>query len=68
MDPLLASVKRETGAVIARLHKLNLGKDVGDVPTMGATSVYIKELADKLVFVRSELISKFNVGELSNNW
>ncbi|KZT41531.1 hypothetical protein SISSUDRAFT_1059461 [Sistotremastrum suecicum HHB10207 ss-3] len=68
VDPLLASIRRETGAVIARLHKLNLGKSLGDAPTMGATSSYIKELSDKLVFVRGELISKFNVGELSNTW
>lgn len=37
-------------------------------PGMGGSSAYLKELADKLLFVRTEILGRYNVGELGQEW
>lgn len=35
---------------------------------MGGSSGFMKELANKLAFVRVELLSKYNLGDLGQEW
>jgi hypothetical protein len=35
---------------------------------MGGSSMFLKELAEKLSYVRREVLSKYNVGELGQEW
>jgi len=66
-DPLLQAIRREVSAVLARLHRLALGKGV-DGGMGGGASAYMKELVDKLSYIRSEPLAKFSVGELMTEW
>lgn len=69
-DPLLQSIRREVSAILARLHRVALGKGLdGPMGGMGGgPSPYMKELCDKLAFIRAEPLAKFNVGDLVNEW
>lgn len=60
MDPLLTSIRRELGSIIARLHRIDFSKptDMG-----GGASIYIKDLVEKLTFIRTEVLSKFSIAE-----
>ena len=72
MDPLLGAVRRDLGAILLKVHKLDLGAppepSAGMGMGMGGPSTYMKDLADKLSFVKTEVLAKFNVGELSREW
>ena len=69
VDPLLTSIRRELGAVIARLHRIDFAKSVDPMSNMGGgSSMYMKDLVDKLSFVKSEIFAKFNVGEAGRAW
>ena len=35
---------------------------------MGGTSVYMKDLVEKLAFVKTEVYGKFNIGEAGRTW
>lgn len=35
---------------------------------MGRSSLYTKELAEKLGFFKTEILSKYNVGEVNKLW
>jgi hypothetical protein len=37
-------------------------------PGMGGPTSYMKDLTDKLAFLRVEILSKYNVGELGQTW
>jgi hypothetical protein len=34
----------------------------------GGSSIYMKELVEKLSFIKSEILSKFNIGEAGRAW
>lgn len=69
VDPLLTSIRRELGAIIARLHRIDFAKSVDPMSGMGGgSSMYMKDLVDKLSFIKSEVLAKFNVGEAGRAW
>ncbi|KAL0956119.1 hypothetical protein HGRIS_002286 [Hohenbuehelia grisea] len=68
VDPVMTSVRRELGAIIAKLHRVDLGKSVDPMSGLGGSSFYMKDLAEKLSFIKSEILSKFNVGETGREW
>ena len=37
-------------------------------PGMGGPTSYMKDLTDKLAFLRVEIFNKYNVGELGQTW
>jgi hypothetical protein len=68
-EPLLVAIRREVGSIIARLHRVDFGKALDGVPPgMGGASAYMKELVDKLSFVHKEVLSKYNIGEVAQEW
>ena len=67
VDPLLAATRRELNSIIARLHRLDLGQS-GAAAGYAGPSTYIKDLSDKLNFIKNEVFAKFNVGDTSREW
>jgi hypothetical protein len=68
-DPLLVAIRREIGSVIARLHRVDFGKTLDNIPPgMGGASAYMKELVEKLSFVRKEVLRRYNIGDITQEW
>ncbi|KAI0316244.1 Golgi transport complex subunit 5-domain-containing protein [Amylostereum chailletii] len=65
VDPLLGVIKRELGSIVARLHK-DPGAPVD--PMMGSTSPYLKDLVDKLNFIKKEVLSRFSLEDVTREW
>ena len=69
VDPLLAAIRRELNSIIGRLHRVDLGQGLNTAGALGGgPSSYMKELVDKLAFIKNEVIAKYNVGEESHQW
>ncbi|TFK54291.1 hypothetical protein OE88DRAFT_1654898 [Heliocybe sulcata] len=69
IDPLLTAIKRELGVIIARVHRADFGKDVDSMAGMGGgASLYMKDLSDKLSFIKMEILSKFSLGDEMREW
>ncbi|KAL5523935.1 hypothetical protein ACEPAG_8108 [Sanghuangporus baumii] len=66
VDPLLSAIKRDLSAKVAKLHKLDLGAPDAS-SGMGGPSTYMKDLVEKLNFIKSEVLAKFNV-DVSREW
>ncbi|CAG7854281.1 Conserved oligomeric Golgi complex subunit 5 Short=COG complex subunit 5; AltName: Full=Component of oligomeric Golgi complex 5 [Serendipita indica DSM 11827] len=69
-DPLMNAIRLDTSAILARVHRLSFADDGVDPISRGGegSSPYLKELAEKLMFIRLEVLSKYNVGELGQEW
>ncbi|KAJ3572397.1 hypothetical protein NP233_g3110 [Leucocoprinus birnbaumii] len=67
-DPLLAAVRRDLGSIIASMHRIDFGKSVDPLAGMGRSSLYTKELTEKLGFFKSEVLSKYDVGDVNKLW
>ncbi|KDQ57683.1 hypothetical protein JAAARDRAFT_156584 [Jaapia argillacea MUCL 33604] len=64
VDPLLNAIKRELASVIAKLHRNDFSAAPDPMSGMGGSaSMYMKELTEKLSFIKLEILSKFNVGQ-----
>lgn len=59
MDPLLTAIKKELAGIVSRVHRLDLNKSKDPLSGMSGTSLYMKDLVDKLNFVKTELLSNF---------
>ena len=57
VDPLLGAIKKELAGIVSRLHRLDLQKAID--PGISGTSLYMKDLVDKLNFVKTGLLSNF---------
>lgn len=69
MDPLLASMRRELGAIIARLHRMDFAGSSDPLAGMGGgPSPYMKDLVEKLNFIKSDILSMWNVPDVSQGW
>jgi galactokinase/mevalonate kinase-like predicted kinase len=68
MDPLTVSIRRELSAIIAKLHRIDFSKSADANPGMGGSSLYIKELTEKLTFIKSEIINRYNLGDYGRTW
>lgn len=67
VDPLLTAIRREFAAIITKLHRVDFGQS-DPMAGAGGTSMYMKELVEKLSFVKLEILSKFNVGDTVREW
>ncbi|KIP10909.1 hypothetical protein PHLGIDRAFT_115048 [Phlebiopsis gigantea 11061_1 CR5-6] len=69
VDPVLAAVRREVGAIIAKLHRLDFSDSADPMAAMGGgASPYMKDLAEKLTYVKTEVLVQFYVPEISREW
>lgn len=67
VDPIVTAMRRELGAIIARLHRIDFSK-VSDAMAGGGASFYMKDLAEKLSFIKVEILSKYTVGDDGHTW
>ncbi|KAG6886258.1 hypothetical protein C0993_006668 [Termitomyces sp. T159_Od127] len=68
MEPLMTTINWELSAIIVKLHRIDFGKDVDPASGMEGSSFYMKELMEKLSFIKAEILSKFAIGEDGNTW
>ncbi|EIM81196.1 uncharacterized protein STEHIDRAFT_86486 [Stereum hirsutum FP-91666 SS1] len=69
VDPLLSAINKELSAIISKIHRTDFAK-VGDpmAGMGGGASPYVKEITEKLTFVKYEILGRWNVGILSREW
>jgi hypothetical protein len=67
VDPLLAAIKSESGMIIAKLHR-EPGRSVDHLPDMGGSSAYVKEITEKLSFVKTEILARLTIEEVAREW
>lgn len=68
VDPLTTAIHRELGAIIAKLHRIDFAKPLDSNAGMGGSSLYIKELTEKLSFIKSEIVSRYSLGDYGRTW
>ncbi|KAN0090816.1 Golgi transport complex subunit 5 domain containing protein [Tylopilus felleus] len=59
VDPLLSAIKKELAGIVSRLHRLDLQKTIDPMSGMSGTSLYMKDLVDKLNFVKTGVLANF---------
>ncbi|KAG8899762.1 hypothetical protein FRC00_000975 [Tulasnella sp. 408] len=67
-EPLLLAIRRDLSSIAARLHRADFGKAIDPTAGPGGTSAYMKDMVDKLTFIRNEVLARFNVGDLMKTW
>jgi hypothetical protein len=67
VDPVLSAIKRDCGAIIATLHRLDFGKS-GPAIGGGGASVYMEELTAKLNFVKQEILERYTGMDVVRQW
>lgn len=65
VEPMNTSIRREIGAIISKIHRVDLGKPSSEI---GGPSFYIRDLTDKLSFIRTEVLSRYNLEEAGRAW
>ncbi|KAJ7782875.1 Golgi transport complex subunit 5-domain-containing protein [Mycena metata] len=68
VDPVLVAIRRELSAIIAKLHRIDFSKPADPMAGMSGASFYMKDLVDKLSFIKLEILSKFSVGDAGREW
>ncbi|KAF8070306.1 Golgi transport complex subunit 5-domain-containing protein [Lyophyllum atratum] len=68
VEPLMTAIRRELSAIIVKLHRIDFGKAVDPMSDMGGSSFYMKDLVEKLSFIKAEVLNKFSLGEAGRAW
>ncbi|KAK0504962.1 Golgi transport complex subunit 5-domain-containing protein [Armillaria luteobubalina] len=68
VNPLLTAIRRELGAIISKMHRFDFGRSADPMAGMGGTSLYMKDLVEKLAFIKTEIFSKFGIGDEKRAW
>ncbi|KAK0195221.1 Golgi transport complex subunit 5-domain-containing protein [Armillaria mellea] len=68
VNPLLTTIRRELGAIISKMHRFDFGRSADPMAGMGGTSLYMKDLVEKLAFIKTEIFSKFGIGDEKRAW
>jgi hypothetical protein len=67
VDPLLAAVKSDSGAIIAKLHRDPI-RSTDPLADMGGSSPYIKEITEKLAFMKTEVLARLSIEQVTREW
>ncbi|KAJ8077048.1 hypothetical protein PM082_001471 [Marasmius tenuissimus] len=67
VEPVSTAIKRDLGNIIDRVHRTDFGKS-DPTAGMGGASLYMKDLVDKLSLIRTEILSRFQIGEDMQKW
>lgn len=67
VSPVLSAVKRDCGAILATLHRLDFGK-TGPAIGGGGASVYMEELSAKMNFVKEEILERYAGMDVVRQW
>lgn len=57
-------MRRESSAVLAKIHRQDFTKPAEP----GGSSFYMKELTEKLLFIKTEIISRYSLGDFGRTW
>ncbi|RPD63802.1 hypothetical protein L227DRAFT_542790 [Lentinus tigrinus ALCF2SS1-6] len=69
VDPLMAAIRRELAAITAKLHRMDFGATFDPAAAMGGgPSPYMKDLVEKLTFIKNEILAQYNVSDVSRQW
>ncbi|KAG6832503.1 hypothetical protein H0H87_001428 [Tephrocybe sp. NHM501043] len=68
VDPLMTGIRRELSAIIVKLHRIDFGQDVDPMSGMGGSSFYMKDLVEKISFIKSEILQRYSIGEAGKAW
>lgn len=67
VDPLLAAIKTESSAIIAKLHR-EPARSADPLSDMGGSSAYVQELTEKLSFVKTEILTRLGTDGIAREW
>jgi len=59
------SIRREISAIISKIHRVDLGKPNSEI---GGPSYYIRDLTEKLSFIRTEVLSRYGLDGAGREW
>lgn len=66
---LLSAIRREFSNSIARLHRVDYSKQSDPASViLGGSSPYMKDLQERMTFVRLQILAPYNVGGLKKEW
>ncbi|KAF8348129.1 Golgi transport complex subunit 5-domain-containing protein [Amanita rubescens] len=65
VEPMNTSIRREISAIISKIHRVDLGKPNSEI---GGPSYYIRDLTEKLSFIRTEILNRYGLGEAGREW
>lgn len=66
--PLLSSIRRELDAIINKIHRVDFAKPMDPMSDMGGGSTYMKDLVERLSHIKSEIFSRYSLGDLVKEW
>jgi conserved oligomeric Golgi complex subunit 5 len=62
-QPIMSGLRRDLGAIISRMHKLDFGKGLDESISIDGTNMYMKNLSERLVFIRNDVLLPINTGD-----
>ncbi|KAG2015937.1 hypothetical protein CC2G_009155 [Coprinopsis cinerea AmutBmut pab1-1] len=65
VEPMQNSIQREISAILAKVHRIDFGQ-TGIMP--GGASLCMRELTDKLAFIKSEILDEYAIGDAGRAW
>ena len=65
VSPMQQAIQREISAILAKLHRINFGQQ-GAMPN--GSSLCLRELAEKLAFIKAEMVGVYDIGEAGRIW
>jgi len=65
---MLNAICRDLGIIIASMHRLDFAKAMDPLAGIGCSSLYTKELTEKLGFFKSQILGKYDVGDINKIW
>ena len=67
VDPVYSAIRRDCGAILATLHRVDFGKS-GPAIGGGGASLYMEELTEKLSFVKQEILERYAGMDVVRQW
>jgi hypothetical protein len=67
VNPLLSAIKSESSMIISKLHR-DQGRSADPLAEMGGSSAYVKEITEKLAFVKTEILARLAIEEVAREW
>jgi hypothetical protein len=67
VDPLLSVIKSESGVIISKLHR-DQGRSADPLAEMDGSSAYVKEITERLAFVKTEILARLTIEEVVRKW
>jgi len=60
------AIQREISAILAKLHRIDFGQQGGGMA--GGSSLCLRELSEKLLFIKNEILDSYDIGEAGREW